>query len=303
MKPSAPLGASQIPLFEPPPPAPTPEELGLLALDEVSRLLLDGAGLILSMSGGKDSQAMLDYAVELLRHLGLDPAERLVLINADLGRMEWDVTEHLEMLAAHYGVAELRRVKPNRELIDSIRRRGKWPSREARYCTSDHKRGPLEKVIRALCRERGWATAIHAMGERAQESPMRRKLAHEPLHLHDGLTRTRTVRASDGPPGWGPARTVWVWHPIVLLTLNEVWARIERSGLPAHPVYAAGMRRLSCKTCIFASKDDLRVARSLDPAFFAEAVALEREIGHTIRPGFSLADLDASPDDGATGPP
>lgn len=248
-------------------------------------LLEAGAALVVSVSGGKDSQAMVDFLVQLVGAMRLDLARRVVLVTADLGRMEWDVADHLAKLAEHYGM-ELITVRPRRELIDSIAARGMWPSMKARYCTSDHKRDPIGKVIRALCRERGWSTVVHCTGERAEESPRRAKLG--PWD-QDHRLGTRT-------------RAVFNWRPVLHLTIAQVWARIGASGLPAHPVYAEGMRRLSCAFCVFGSLGDLRIAKRLRPELFAELVALERRMGHTFRPSFALADLDRAEDDGLAGP-
>lgn len=256
-----------------------------LAVAQAVDLLRDGAGLVASVSGGKDSQAMVDYLCELLRFLGMNPAERLILVNADLGRAEWDVTEQLQGFASHYGVQVIV-VKPPRDLITSIRRRGKWPDMARRYCTSDHKRDPIQKEIRRLSRIHGWTTVVHCTGERAEESPKRARL------VSWEEDRKLSIRA----------RAVFTWRPVLTLSIGEVWKRIEASGLPAHPIYAKGMRRLSCKLCVFASLHDLRIARREDPGLFDEYVEIERTSGHSFRQHFRLADLDTAEDDGMAGP-
>ena len=47
--------------------------------------------IIVNSSGGKDSQAMLDYMVELADQVGYS-RDKMVVAHADLGRVEWDGT-------------------------------------------------------------------------------------------------------------------------------------------------------------------------------------------------------------------
>lgn len=263
-----------------------PAALAAQAMVNAAEALKRGAAICVHVSGGGDSQAMTDLLCDLCDSVGV-PRTRLVLMNADLGRAEWPVEAHLRGMAKHYGVA-LVIVRAKEDLISHIARRGRWPSMAQRYCTSDHKRGPLQKALRAYANEHGWAEVISATGERADESPRRRKLL--PWALDEALSA----------PSKG--RTVYNWRPVLTASRDDVFARIAKSGYPPHPVYAEGMRRLSCSFCVFGSMNDLRVAKRLRPDLYAELVELEARMGHKFRDGFALADLDRAKDDGLAGP-
>src|SRR5438270_9882539 len=106
--------------------------------------------IVLNSSAGKDSQAMLDYVVEQADRAGV-PRRRLLVAHADLGRVEWPGTRQLaEEQARHYGLAFVAVARPQGDLLDHIARRGRFPSPAVRYCTSDHKRGPLTRVFTLL---------------------------------------------------------------------------------------------------------------------------------------------------------
>ena len=120
-------------------------------------------------------------------------------------------------------MAELGNI-PN-DLLEQVEDRGMWPSSTTRYCTSDHKRGPIRRVMTKLVREHhavhyrptddGWpghwgkrrpVRILNCMGFRAQESPARAKraeLAEEylkkgsPLHV-EGELRNRSWTDKDG---------------------------------------------------------------------------------------------------------
>ena len=63
-----------------------------------------GAALAISVSGGKDSDAMLRHLTAL--HRSQRWTEQLFAITADLGRIEWPGTlEHIQSLCAELGVA------------------------------------------------------------------------------------------------------------------------------------------------------------------------------------------------------
>ena len=60
--------------------------------------------IVVSSSGGKDSQAMLDRIVELADEQGVS-RDKIIVIHADLGRAEWDNTKKLAKAQANrYGV-------------------------------------------------------------------------------------------------------------------------------------------------------------------------------------------------------
>src|SRR5215475_8821751 len=106
--------------------------------------------IVLNSSAGKDSQAMLDYVVELAERAKLSRA-RLVVAHADLGRVEWPGTRELaEEQARHYGLEFVAVSRPQGDLLDHIRARGRFPSPTVRWCTSDHKRGPVRTVFTRL---------------------------------------------------------------------------------------------------------------------------------------------------------
>ena len=104
------------------------------AAPDVDALIEAGAIFYVSHSGGKDSQAM--YAILRQRI----PHAQLVVIHADLGRVEWTgVKAHIEANIDH----PLNVVRANKGLLDMVRHRfatkpnvPSWPSSATRQCTS-----------------------------------------------------------------------------------------------------------------------------------------------------------------------
>ena len=89
------------------------------------------------------------------------------------------------------------------------------------------------------------------------------------------------------------------WLPIHGLTRREVFGVIAAARQEPHWAYGCGMSRLSCSFCIMSSLADLQCAARLRPDLLATYMALEDEIGHTLRPdGTSLREtlkrLDAA---------
>lgn len=264
---------------------------------EILAELEAGAALAVSISGGKDSLAMLSALTREHRERGWPG--RLVAVHADLGRFEWGETpavvrEH----AARFGV-ELVVVRRERgDLLDRIKERfekiGKdkpfWPSSAARYCTSDSKRGPIEKYLRTFDH------VVSAVGIRAQESAHR---ANAPEWRRLDRIWTRTRRA-------------FTWNPLLKWSEDDVWAEngtsrldlvrrrmLWRGGLalraldgwPAHPAYVYGNERLSCAICVLASRADIENGARHNPDLLAELVELEKRSGWTFRQDLELGTL------------
>ena len=234
--------------------------------------------ILINTSGGKDSQAMLGELARLAAEAGV-PKRRLVAVHAELGRVEWSGTLELAREQAEaYGV-EFRSVRrPQGDLLDHVEKRGMWPGPATRYCTSDHKRGQIAKVITALDRERrtgGRFSLLNCMGLRAEESSARRKQAPYRRNKHFS-TQTRTV---------------YDWLPIHRWSERRVWAAISESGVRHHPAYDLGMPRLSCCFCIFAPREALVLAGRHNTELLDEYVAVEERIGHRFRVDLSLAEV------------
>lgn len=266
--------------------------------------------ILVNSSGGKDSQAMLDYVAEQATAQGV--RDRLVVVHCDLGRVEWKGVKALAAeQAAHYGVRFEVVTRTIGDLLSQVEfERKLWPSSDARFCTSDHKRSQVYKLLTALVKEQGVSRPVrilNCLGLRAQESPAREKcrvckgksltdkrkgkkaapkVTKETCTLCSG-TGLRLELEADAQASNGK-RTVDTWLPIHKWTETEVWARIKASGVRHHEAYDLGMPRLSCAFCIFAPKEALVLAGIHNPELLAEYVRVEEKIGHTFKHGLSL---------------
>lgn len=219
---------------------------------------------VISDSSGKDSQAMK------LRILDLVPHNKIIVVHADLGdEIEHDgVQQHIrDNTPSHIPIEVVQNEKRN--LLDAALQRGKWFSARARYCTSDHKTGPIDKLIRRISKERGAEVVFNCTGLRAEES--RARSMKFPLWINKRLTIK--------------TRTVYDFMPIFHYSTDMVYDAIEAAGQKPHPAY--GNRgdknhRLSCVLCVLANKNDLVNGARNYPEKYQTYVALERVIDHTM---------------------
>lgn len=237
--------------------------------------------IIINSSAGKDSQAMLDYVVELADQQGYY-RKNLIVVHCDLGRVEWQGTKELAREQAECYGLRFEVVARKQDLLDHIEQRGMFPSSTTRYCTSDHKRGQAGKVITMMSREvqgfrgsRRHVQILNCMGFRSQESPAR--AAKPQIEINE--------RASCN------SRTVTQWLPIHDWNEEQVWERIRQSGVRHHYAYDLGMPRLSCCFCIFAPKAALILAGKANPELLDQYVQVEKKINHTFRKDLALAEI------------
>lgn len=237
---------------------------------EIETALRRGAGVALSVSGGKDSDAMTYAVLAWLKREGLK--NEVWLVHADLGKAELKATpKHVEELSLRTGVplAVVRHTKF--DLVDGIRNRMKvrpevppWPSAKNRQCTSDWKRGPISKWLR---NQFPTGEVVCAMGLRADESSARAKKKVGELR-DDCCSRVRTV---------------WNWNPIHKCEIVDVWEMIGEN--PRHPAYALGNDRVSCALCILANEGDLLNGAIQDEELFQSYCDIEIESGFSFRQG------------------
>ena len=223
-----------------------------------------GALVALNVSGGKDSQAMCLLVTRVV------PRDQLLAVHAPLGEMEWDGTiRHLEKTIPPGIPLILAPVSSGKSLLQRVEERGKWPDSARRWCTSDHKVGPIQRELRRFLKAnpRFGGRLVNAMGLRRDESRDRAKR----------IPWLRNERMSVA------GREVYDWLPVFDLTSEDVFRVIAEAGQSPHWVYEH-VSRCSCSFCIFGSRSDLRRAAELRPDLYREYCALERRIGHTLSP-------------------
>jgi 3'-phosphoadenosine 5'-phosphosulfate sulfotransferase (PAPS reductase)/FAD synthetase len=248
--------------------------------------------ILVNSSGGKDSQTMLRYVALLAAQQGV--LDRVTVVHSDLGRVEWKGTRELARLQAEfYGLRFIVTERTQNDLLDHVlalhedrQAKGKdtvpWPDSNNRWCTSDHKRGPVRRVMTQLVKELGLnrsrpAKLLNCMGLRAEESPKRAK--------KDPFTYDKSAS------GKGVVRQVWEWLPIHEWTEVEVWADIHASGVPYHPAYDLGMPRLSCCFCIFSGRDGLVLAAQHNPELAEQYHEIEVRTGYTMKQGLPFSEI------------
>lgn len=227
----------------------------------ISHLIARNALFVCNHSGGKDSQALLAYLRQLV------PASQILVIHAELPEVDWPgIVEQVLRDAVGLPVIITRATKTFFEMVEH---RGFWPSPQQRQCTSDLKRGPIEREIRRYLKShpeyRG--LVVSCMGLRAGESASRAKRA----------TLQFSRRNSKAGREW------YDWLPIQGLHTLEVLGTIaDHSPAPLHWAYQEGMSRLSCCFCIMASRQDLATAARLRPGLYRRYVETEGRLDQTL---------------------
>jgi DNA sulfur modification protein DndC len=235
-----------------------------------------GALFVANHSGGKDSQAMTIKLLEIV------PPSQLLIIHATLGESEWHgAQEHAQAQADAAGVPFIV-TSAAKTFLEMVQHRHatrpdapSWPSAQHRQCTSDLKRNPIQKTIRAYAKANGYTRVINAMGMRAAESSARAK--------KQCWTCNKTLSKA--------GRDVTDWLPIHGMSTSDVFKTIEQAGQDPHPAYATGNERFSCVFCIMGSDNDLHNGAMHNPHLYAKYCAAERATGYTMRSGRSLPDI------------
>ncbi len=201
--------------------------------------------LVVGTSGGKDSTATCLH----LRELGLECRR----VFSDTGWEHPDTYEYLDYLEGKLG--KIDRVAGALGFADLVRKKGMFPGRLHRFCTTELKVKPIQKYLEAIDDE-----VINVVGIRAAESEARSKL--EEYEWSDGFD-------------------CWVWRPLIRWTEDEVIAIHKRHDIKPNPLYLKGATRVGCFPCLYARKSELRLVAELWPERIEQIRALEKEAAET----------------------
>lgn len=154
-------------------------------------------------------------------------------------------------------------------------RRMRFPQQSAdlktRWCSSSLK---ISVCSASICNQERFHNKkiLVVTGERAEESNSRSKLSHFQKHTTDTskYPNSRKKRKVDH------ARPVHQWQE------QDVWNIIKDFKVLSHPAYRLGFSRLSCYTCIFASKNQWATIRKMTPFKFNTIAEYEEQFQCTI---------------------
>lgn len=251
---------------------------------------------VISMSGGKDSQATIHYAQE-----SVDPVvdwNDVELLAADTGNELSLTYDHWGYIEQHFGkkVTRLRR-KFDREIAgkatyvrdhwpekgvpaNAIERalkvlvptgnpyldlciwKGRFPSRKAQFCTQFLKTEPMVEYQMDLI-DKGYAVWSW-QGVRRDESQNRR-FAKEFEEVGGGL---------------------YIFRPLARWTAADVFEAMAVCGSNPNPLYRMGMTRVGC-VCINANKEEIREIAQRFPEEIERIAEWESLVGMASKKGES----------------
>ncbi|EFH86433.1 phosphoadenosine phosphosulfate reductase family protein [Ktedonobacter racemifer] len=276
--------------------------------------------VVVSVSGGKDSIAMLLEVLETVPH-ELVIAHHQIVLEDWPGTVEYCGTvcrrlgvplyctqasySGYECLECHHrylvscatlsipwcracGSRQAKYLRQVESVLDLVEWRQAWPSLSVRFCTSYFKRDNFNSWARANAHMLGDHPVI-CLGERALESRGRAKLP---------MWRER----SGLKQGW-----MHEWRPVLSWRRIEVFQKMQAYQVEPHYCYdlqgmteqdmyetdIEGGPRMSCVMCFLKSPEQLRTGYYTQEgrAVMERALAIEAKTGHTIQHGHALAEM------------
>jgi 3'-phosphoadenosine 5'-phosphosulfate sulfotransferase (PAPS reductase)/FAD synthetase len=220
---------------------------------------LSAADLFASVSGGRDSTAMILHLHEIgvpFRAIHMDTgweADQTYAYLDDVlrplvlrltGEPLQVLTDDCEIPAgAASDVARIEAMlgRPSAMVRRTVRK-GMFASRLRRFCTQNLKIFPARAHYRAHHELTG-RIPINAQGVRAEESAARARY-----------------------PSWEPYDgDCAIWRPLLRWSAEDVTNIHRRHGVAWNPLYDLGASRVGCWPCIFARKGELRMIATSDP--------------------------------------
>jgi len=188
---------------------------------------------VISISGGKDSTALLLWAIENL------PNDELYPVFADTGNEHELTLEYVDYLEQVTGI-KIERVRAEKLFGELVKEKQIFPCNRPglRWCTLLLKVDPIKKYIQQF------ELPVLMVGIRRSESDAR-KCALEYK--------------------WDDYYRCDVWQPLVNWSVEQVFEIMKRHDIKANPLYYKGFSRVGCMPCINARKDEIELIARMFP--------------------------------------
>jgi len=227
------------------------------------------SGIIVPVSGGKDSTATL--------LLALEDGRKVTPVFNETGWDHPDTYDYLRYLEQQTGLTIARTTYAEAPTMpDIIRKFGKFPWGMGRFCTSEYKRTAFIRWLDTVPGDyECW------LGIRQDESTQRAK-------KYGGLSDTELLSADDLFPRKFPKRIksrMQYRLPLCNWTREQVFSFIASRGYEPNPLYSRGFDRVGCFPCLLAGKptQELAFADPFGKKQFEIIRMLSAEIGEEYK--------------------
>ena len=205
--------------------------------------------ILVSYSGGKDSQACL---INAIKEYG---ADKVTAVFCDTGWEHPDTYTHIHRTTESLNV-NLVTLKSKFVFVSLAVWKKRFPSPNARFCTSELKMKPMIDYILSLKE-----SCIIIQGIRAGESNARAKMLPECMYFQTYFQpnkrgKKESYRAKEVRE-WCRRYDASVLRPIFTWTARQVIDCILSAGQKPNPLYYRGFTRVGCFPCIMCRKIEI----------------------------------------------
>lgn len=278
--------------------------------------------IVVAFSGGKDSQASLIWAV---KEMGV-PLSKIEAVFCDTGWENPVTYKHISDVCEMMGVkvTHAKNQVDENGMVDLVKRKKRFPSRMARFCTEELKSKPMvdyildqkesliiiqgirndESFDRASANRECTFFKYYFEPYKSNSMTLARLESIESKRALSDTERTQMTMVKDrlalGKKDkkfytyrknevleWRKQYGDDILRPVISWTGAEVLNYIMANGQKPNPLYYLGFSRVGCFPCVLCNHGEIKLIREHFPERIKEIIALENEVKSTFfRPDY-----------------